>query len=142
MSDDLNPRPIPVEALLLERDARIRELEADRDKGGQDYCALMERYDAEFSRAEAAEARIRELEMDRTALIAAYSGELGDGFKLIERAEAAEARLAEAVRVLRDLVDLCVDVATDPHGELGLDYRSLAEARAFLASLPKETGDE
>ena len=40
-----------IQALAAERDAAIR----DRDAGAKDYCALMERHDAEFVRAENAE---------------------------------------------------------------------------------------
>jgi len=38
-------------ALAAERDAALRE----RDAGAKDYCALMDRHDAEFVRAEKAE---------------------------------------------------------------------------------------
>jgi hypothetical protein len=61
-----------ITALAAEKEAleaRIEELEAARQRGrnerdadAKDYCALMEKRDAEFVRAEAAEARVRELE--------------------------------------------------------------------------------
>jgi hypothetical protein len=68
-----------VPALLAERDA----LRADRDQGQRDYCALMERHDAHFVRAEKAEA-------ERDAAIA--------------RAERAEAALRE-IRALNGGTD-------------------------------------
>ena len=40
-----------IQALAAERDAALQE----RDAGAKDYCALMERHDAEFVRAEKAE---------------------------------------------------------------------------------------